>query len=231
MIPVNEPPVAALKLAVVEPPCTTETEGDPPLSARVGNGVTVSAYVTDCVPVLSLPVMTILFIPAAMTEAAITVTVAVVPGRIELGLILPDTPDGAVAVSETLLVPAPLSVTRSVKLVVLPASTVVPLEEAVNPKSMVGLLPPPPQALASAAASTEPKPVARLYCAPLAVNPVWPGTLLLPEGVAWNGLLLAFDSAYREGLALPCPRPLLVWTSKAITPAKDGEAAEVPEMT
>jgi hypothetical protein len=231
MLPVNEPPVATLKLAVVEPPCTTETDAGPAFSARVGNGVTVSAYVTDCVPVLSLPVMTILFTPAAMAEAAVAVTVAVVPGTIELGLILPDTPDGAVAVSETLLVPAPLSVTRSVKVVVLPASTVAPLAEAANPKSIAVLLPPPPHAPASAAASTEPRPVARLYCAPLAVNPVWPGTLLLPEGVTWNGLLLAFDSAYSEGFALPCPIPPLAWTTKAITPAKDGEAAEVPEIT
>jgi hypothetical protein len=171
MLPVNEPPVATLKPAVVEPPCTTETDAGPAFSARVGNGVTVSAYVTDCVPVLSLPVMTILFTPAAVAEAAVAVTVAVVPGTIELGLILPDTPDGAVAVSETLLVPAPLSVTRSVKVVVLPASTVAPLAEAANPKS-IAVLPPPPHAPASAAASTEPKPVARLYCAPLAVNPV-----------------------------------------------------------
>ena len=118
-MPVNEPPVAVLKLAVVELPCTTEAVLRPALSARVGNGVTVSAYVTDWVPVLSLPVMTILLTPAAMAEAAVAVTVAVVPGRMELGLILPDTPDGALAVSETLLVPAPLSVTRSVKVVAL----------------------------------------------------------------------------------------------------------------
>ncbi len=135
-MPVNEPPVAVLKLAVVELPCTTEAVLRPALSARVGNGVTVSAYVTDWVPVLSLPVMTILLTPAAMAEAAVAVTVAVVPGRMELGLILPDTPDGALAVSETLLVPAPLSVTRSVKVVLLPASTVAPLAEAANPKSI-----------------------------------------------------------------------------------------------
>lgn len=230
-MPVNEPPVTALKPAVVETPCTTETEVDPAFSVRVGNGVTVSAYVTVCFPVLSLPVMTILFTPAAMVEAAVTVTVAVVPGRIELGLMLPDTPDGAVAVSKTRFAPAPLSVTRSVKIVVLPASTVPPLAEAANPKSIVVLLPPPPHAPASAAASTEPKPVARLYCAPLAVNPVWPGTLLLPEGVEWNGLLLAFDSAYKEGFALPWPAPLLASTTRAMTPAKDGDAADVPEIT
>lgn len=88
-----------------------------------------------------------MFTPAAMAEAAVTVTVAVVPGRIELGVMLPDTPDGAVAVSETLLVPAPLSVTRSVKVAVLPATTVAPPAEAANPKSIVVLLPPPPTRL------------------------------------------------------------------------------------
>ena len=231
MMPVNEPPVAALRPAVVDPPRTTETKVDPAFSARVGNGVTVRAYVAVCVPVLSLPVMTILFTPAAMAAAAVTVTVAVVPGRIELGVMLPDTPDGAVAVSETGSVPAPLSVTRSVKVVVLPASTVAPLAEAANPKSIVVLLSPLPHAPASAAASTEPKPVARLYCAPLAVNPVSPGTLLLPEGVGWNGLLLSLDSAYKEGFALPWPTPLLACTTKAITPAKDGDAADVPEIS
>jgi hypothetical protein len=43
MMPVNEPPVTVLKLAVVETPCTTEIEADPAFRARVGNGVTVSA--------------------------------------------------------------------------------------------------------------------------------------------------------------------------------------------
>ena len=220
-----------LKLAAVEPPWTTEAEVDDAFSERVGKGVTVNAYVTDCVPVLSLPVMTILLTPAAIAEAVVAVTVAVVPGRIEPGLMLPDTPDGAAAVSKTLLVPAPLSVTWSVKVVALPASTVPLAADADNPKSIVVLLPPPPHAPASAAASTDPKPVARLYGAPLAVKPVWPGTLLLPEGVAWNGLLLAFDSAYRVGFALPCPTPPLAWTTKAITPANDGDAAEVPAIT
>ena len=83
----NEPPVAVLKLAAVEPPWTTEAEVDDAFSERVGKGVTVNAYVTDCVPVLSLPVMTILLTPAAIAEAVVAVTVAVVPGRIEPGLI------------------------------------------------------------------------------------------------------------------------------------------------
>lgn len=230
-MPVNEPPVAVLKPVVVDPPRITETKVDPAFSAKVGDCVTVSAYVADCVPVLSVPVMTTSLNPAVVAEAAVTVTVAVEPGRIEFGLMLPVTPDGAAALSETRLVPAPLSVTRSVKVVDLPASTVAPPAEAANAKSIAVLLPPPPHAAASAAASTEPKPVARLYCAPLAVNPVWPGTLLLPIGVAWNGLLLAFDSAYREGFALPWPTPLLACTTRAITPANDGDAADVPEIT
>jgi hypothetical protein len=100
-LPVNEPPVAVLKPAVVEPPRTTETEVDPVFSAKVGDGVTVSAYVTDCVPVLSRPVMTTLFTPAVVVGPTVTVTVAVVPGRIELGLMLPETPDGTVALRPT----------------------------------------------------------------------------------------------------------------------------------
>jgi hypothetical protein len=123
MMPVNEPPVAALKAAVVDPPRTTETKVDPAFSAKVGDGTTVSATAAVCVPVLSLPIMTTFLTPAVMA-AVVTVTVAVVPGRIELGLMLPDTPGGAVAVSETRWVPAPLSVTRSVKAVGLPARTV-----------------------------------------------------------------------------------------------------------
>jgi hypothetical protein len=38
--------------------------------------------------------------------------------------------------------------------------------------------------LTSIPPSTDPNPVARLYADPLAVKPVTPGTLLLPDGVA-----------------------------------------------
>ena len=43
MFPLNDPPVAAVKLAVPEPPCTTRTELDAAVKASVGASVTVSA--------------------------------------------------------------------------------------------------------------------------------------------------------------------------------------------
>ena len=39
------------------------------------------------------------------------------------------------------------------------------------------------QPLTSSAASTDPRPVARLYVAPSALNPPTPGTALFPDGV------------------------------------------------
>jgi hypothetical protein len=39
------------------------------------------------------------------------------------------------------------------------------------------------QPLTSNAPSTDPRPVARLYVAPSALNPSTPGTVLLPDGV------------------------------------------------
>jgi hypothetical protein len=42
------------------------------------------------------------------------------------------------------------------------------------------------QPLTNSAPSTEPRPVARLYVAPLAIKPVTPGTLFDPEGVGWK---------------------------------------------
>ena len=110
---------------------------------------------------------------------------------------LPVTPLGAVAVRETLFLAVPLSVTLSVKVIVLPAAIVPLLAEDASAKSIAGLgvLDPLPHSAASTVPSTEPRPVARLYDAPLAVKPVTPGTLLLPEGVVWNGFLFAFSSA------------------------------------
>src|SRR6202041_1841395 len=138
--------------------------------------------------------MTMVLAPAAMVEPAVTVTVAFVPGRIDAGVMLPVNPLAAVAVKETLFFALPLSVTPSVNVVVLPASTVPLLFAGVSAKSMLGLVVPEPpfHSPASKVLSTEPRPVARLYGAPAAVKPVTPGTLLLPERVAWKGLLLAF---------------------------------------
>jgi hypothetical protein len=109
-------------------------------------------------------VMTMLFAPDAMVEGAVMVTVAVVPGTIDDGLMLPLRPAAAVAVRVTLFLAAPLSVTLSVKVVVLPGSTVPWLAEGVNTKSILGLdvLNPPPHSDASNEPSTDPRPVARL---------------------------------------------------------------------
>jgi hypothetical protein len=42
MFPLNDPPVTVCRLAVAEPPCTTEIVFDPALNVRVGSGVTVN---------------------------------------------------------------------------------------------------------------------------------------------------------------------------------------------
>ena len=139
---------------------------------------------------LSAAVMTMWVAPLVIAEPAVTVTVAVVPGRMDAGLMLPVTPLGAVAVRETLFLAVPLSVTLSVNVIVLPAATVPLLAEDASAKSIAGLvvLDPLPHSAASTVPSTEPRPVARLYDAPRAVKPVTPGTLLLPEGVAMEGI-------------------------------------------
>jgi hypothetical protein len=179
---------------VPEVPCTSAMEADAVLRARVGGGTTVSVYVTVWVPVASVPVITMVFAPVVMVEAAVTVTVAVVPGAIAAGLMLPVKPGEAVAVRETLFFAEPLSVTLSVKEAVCPGSTVPWLLEEFRTKSILGAaLAPPPHADTSNEPSTDPRPVARLYGAPLAVNPFTPGTLLLPEGVAWKGFLFALS--------------------------------------
>jgi hypothetical protein len=111
------------------------------------------------------------------------VAVADVPGTIDAGLKLTVTPAGAFAVNATAFLPAPLSVTLSVSVVVLPTCTVPVVAEGANAKSGPVAVP-PPHALTSSAPSTDPRPVARLNVPPLAVDPGTPGTLLLPEGVA-----------------------------------------------
>jgi len=85
------------------------------------------------------------------------------------------------------------------------------------------------QLLTSNAASTDPRPVAMLYVAPVAGYPATPGTLLSPEGVEWNGLPTELANEYKRGLALPCGTPCWPSTTSAMMPAKDGAEAEVPE--
>ena len=101
------------------------------------------------------------------------VTLADVPGVIDVGLKLTVTPVGAFAVSATAFLPVPLSVTLSVKVAVSLTCTVPVVAEAVSAKSGPVLVP-PPHAVTSSAPSTDPKPVARLYVPPLAVNPATP---------------------------------------------------------
>lgn len=106
------------------------------------------------------------------------------------------TPVGSFPVSATAFLPAPLSVTATVNDTVLPTCAVPDAEDSVSAKSLLVVPPfPPLQALTSSAPSTEPSPVARLNAPPLAVNPVTPGTLLFPDGVAWNGFFAPFNSA------------------------------------
>src|SRR5580704_2040348 len=164
MLPVKDPPVTAVNAIVLEVPRMTVTDVDAAFKLNVGNGNTVSVYVTVCVPVLSVPVTTMFFAPVAMVEGAVTVTVAVVPGRRDPGLMLPVKPAVAVAVNETLFWPVPLSVMLSVNEAVLPASTVPWLAEGVSTKSIFGLvvLNLLPHSFTSTAPSTDPRPVARL---------------------------------------------------------------------
>ena len=122
--------------------------------------------------------------PAAAVVATVSVTVAVVPGEIDAGLMLAVTPAGVFAVSVTAFFAVPLSVTPTVNVTVLPASAEPEVADCVIAKLMPELVAPPPHTRTSTAPSTDPSPVARLYSPPLAVNPVTPGTLLFPEGVA-----------------------------------------------
>lgn len=122
--------------------------------------------------------------PAVAVDPTVTVTVAEVPGVIDAGLIVAVTPAAACAVRETAFFAVPLSVTPTVKVTLLPVCAVPDLADWVMAKFAPVVAPPPAaQLLSSTAPSTDPSPVARLYAAPLAVNPGTPGTLLLPEGV------------------------------------------------
>src|ERR1700722_252939 len=106
--------------------------------------------------------MAMLFAPAVIVGVVVTVTVASVPGKMEDAVMLPDTPAGADAVSETLFFELPVSVTLIVNVMLFPATAVPLLVEGVKTKSTRELLTPPPHDPTSASPSTEPRPVARL---------------------------------------------------------------------
>jgi len=182
-LPLNEPPVTAFKVAVQALPCTTAKVLAATVSVSVGGCVTVSAYVSVCVPVASDPVNVTVCAPAAAEAATATVTVTVDPGKIVAELKLTVTPAGALAASVTLFFAVPLSVTLTVNVAVLPVSTVPLALEALSAKSALATTA-APHSLTSNAPSTDPNPDARLNSLPFAVNPVTPGTLLFPEGVA-----------------------------------------------
>ena len=106
--------------------------------------------------------VSVTFLAPLVDAPAVKVTVAVVPGEIDAGLTVAVTPAGALSVSATAVFPLPLSLTLTVNVVDLPGSTVPPLPEAVNTKSVFGAGAPAPQLLTSSAPSTDPRPVARL---------------------------------------------------------------------
>jgi len=140
-------------------------------------------------------VIVTLCVPIMAVEPAVSVTVAVVPGVIDAGLMMAVTPGGALIVKATALFAELLSVTPTVNVVFPPIKTVPDVADCDNVKfALVGPTDPVPQLLTSNAPSTDPSPVARLYALSPAVNPVTPGTLLFPESVSWNGLVDAFNS-------------------------------------
>jgi len=100
--------------------------------------------------------------PAATDEAAVTVTVDVLPGEIEVALKPTVTPVGALAVKATAFFAVPLSVTLSVNAVDLPADAVPLVADGVSVKSVLETVPLPGQLLTKTAPSTDPSPVDRL---------------------------------------------------------------------
>ena len=178
--PANSPPVTAVSPTEPEP-STSITEFADAFSDRLGGSVTVSAKVMACVPDASDPAMTTSCIPGSIPASAVTVTVTGSPGSTVDELKPTLRPAGTDALRLTAFCAEPLSVTPIVKLAGSPASAVPPIAEAVIVKSAE--LDAVPQSFTSSAPFTEPRPVARLYAAPVAVNPLTPGTLLFPEGV------------------------------------------------
>lgn len=135
-------------------------------------------------PVASVPVTVIVCTPVAAVDPTVSVTVADTPGVIDAGEIKIVTPDALLAVSAIALFPPPPSVTLKVNFVVPPICAVPELADSLKLKSTLVVVIGLDHSFTNTAPSTDPSPVARLYVPPLAVNPVTPGTPLLPEGVA-----------------------------------------------
>ena len=109
------------------------------------------------------PVTTTLCAPDDAVEAAVSVTVAVVPGTMDAGLMLAVTPVPAFTVSVTAFLAEPLSVTATVKVDDLPARSEPDVADCVSAKlAPAAGVEAVPQPLTSSAPSTDPKPVARL---------------------------------------------------------------------
>jgi len=114
------------------------------------------------VPVASVPVTVIACTPAAVVEPTASVTVAVVPGVIDVGEIATVTPDTLFAVSATALFPPPLSVTLTVNFAVPPVCAAPEVADSLNAKSTLVVVSGLPQSFTSIKPSTDPSPVARL---------------------------------------------------------------------
>jgi hypothetical protein len=100
--------------------------------------------------------------PAATVEPTVRVTVAFVPGAIEVGEIEADTPDALFAISAIALFPLPLSVTLTVNVVEPPVCAEPELADTLSAKSTLVADSELPHSLTSNAPSTDPSPVARL---------------------------------------------------------------------
>jgi hypothetical protein len=162
-LPVNEPPVAAVRLSFSVPAWDTFAVLDAALTVSVGGRVTFRAYVSVCVPELFEPVIVTVCAPAAAEDPMVRVTVAVDPGKIDAGLMLAVTPAGTFAVSATALLATPLSATVMVNVAVFPTIAAPDVVDCASAKLGPALeFEPNPQLLTSNAPSADPRPVARL---------------------------------------------------------------------
>jgi hypothetical protein len=100
--------------------------------------------------------------PAAAVDPTASVTVADVPGAIDVGEIETVTPDALFAASAIALFPLPLSVTLTVNFAVPPVCAVPELTDSLNAKSTLVVVRGLPQSFTSITPSTDPNPVAWL---------------------------------------------------------------------
>ena len=153
------------------------------VTARVGAGRTVrlTFVVAEIDPLVA--VIAMLFVAAPVPLATASVAVLLAPALTVAGLKLRLTPLGVLAVRATDPAKPLTPVTAMVNVADLPGSndSVVTDGLSVKPGWVAPALGHPST---SRLASTEPRPVARLYAAPLAMKPMTPGTELLPVGVA-----------------------------------------------